>query len=135
MSATAGPSNSKCSLEGDGLLCNGPLFERRTFSDNDCTLLRARSGKLRINIVCESHKHKFLTFYVSKQLKCCDPFESHKKPIKTGLFEIDLEMSAKSPQKIIPGQKLCGNCVKKIKSLSVSSSLGKSGWGSNIAFP
>ncbi|KAJ8672450.1 hypothetical protein QAD02_003709 [Eretmocerus hayati] len=58
--------------------------------------------------------------YVDHQRKCCDPDSNHTKIITANLRGISLYLSdayyAACNKRLIPGKKLCTNCMKKVNS-------------------
>lgn len=91
--------------------------------------LDAMDGKLiayRIGIdedkmkkICYHHKEALLTRYEYFEKRCCNPFKNHKKTIKGDLRPISVEMAyeAKAKLALIPGQKLCPLCRRKVREL------------------
>ncbi len=50
------------------------------------------------------------------QKTCCDPLKCHKKPVKTSLRVVSKELAAETTSgSLVPGQKICTNCVKKLQ--------------------
>ncbi len=61
--------------------------------------------------LCERHHQRFITSYTFFETYCYS--EKHKKKITKDLRVISDEFAKK--YKLIPGKKICGNCVKKIQ--------------------
>ena len=84
---------------------------------NEQYLLKLRVSA-EITDICHYHKYKYVEKYnhiFGK--KCCDPFNSHKKPVKNGLRKILVEHLSKNKNvsvKLIPGQALCPTCSSRI---------------------
>lgn len=82
-------------------------------------LLRTGLGEAGFDSVCLHHKCVYLVRYELMQIKCCDPYKVHKtnRPIKKHLRAIDLSLTRRAYQKnlkLIPGKKICSNCIKKL---------------------
>lgn len=64
--------------------------------------------------ICDHHKFVWLTHYSSMVRKCCDPFKTHDKNIKTALRVLQLEVCIAALNnlflKLIPGDKICKRC-------------------------
>lgn len=70
--------------------------------------------------ICLHHFLFYTEYYESFQKKCCDPNKVHTKIIKASLRPISLQFAKEVKNKrgitLIPGQKICDNCRKKIVS-------------------
>ncbi|KAG8180983.1 hypothetical protein JTE90_024731 [Oedothorax gibbosus] len=98
------------------------LHNNSELSEENKELLLWRSGTLESSIqtVCSHHKEVFLRRYeTSQNLVCCNPFKSHKKGAKGSLRPVLLEFAKEiklhTPElNVVPGQRLCTNCINKI---------------------
>ncbi|KAJ8677403.1 hypothetical protein QAD02_013190 [Eretmocerus hayati] len=77
-------------------------------------------GKDHVKTICDHHSYMFLgPGYANLQRKCDDPDKVHKKSVNNQLREITLEMSDQfhdvSNIRLIPGKKLCTNCVSRVR--------------------
>lgn len=72
--------------------------------------------------VCDYHKLKYLDYYSTFAVTCCDPFDKHVIKIKKGLRIINTSLSENwskvdpAAVNLIPGQKLCKTCESLVKS-------------------
>lgn len=105
----------KC--HSDGFRADKILHKINTIAKENLELLNLRVTGLK-NIenesICDYHFKRYVSFYSSKEWKCCDPYSQHVKPINSSLMIITLEFSKKINKickfSIIPGKKLCRNC-------------------------
>ena len=79
------------------------------------------------NKVCFYHYCKYISCYESKQKNCSNPFNIHIKTKKTkqyqqGQYAITLKLAnlLKGKLQLIPSQKLCRECWKKVTTISIS---------------
>lgn len=91
------------------------LLEWDSISEEEQSVISARTGIVLNKSVCLHHKLMFGSCYASRQRYCCDPFFCHQKKVKSGLREISLAFSKSiSPLSLIPGKKLCVNCLTAV---------------------
>ncbi|KAJ8686562.1 hypothetical protein QAD02_022356 [Eretmocerus hayati] len=93
-------------------------------SENDLKLLQWRVPGVLItkdDMICAYHKYIFLDDYSSRQTKCCDPFKDHAdknrtKSLRVMTLNLCEEYLLATGSKLIPGQKFCPACRKKVNS-------------------
>jgi len=92
--------------------------------DSERELLLLRSGcKFIKGSICHHHFYFYLVRYESFQRVCCNPFQNHKRPVKSSLRSISMSLRnqcATIPLELVPGQKICRNCRKAISKLLMS---------------
>ena len=105
-----------CSLKSLGS-CSADLTARKDLQGDAAALIRARSGVQRVDFVCSNHFKTYLELFPFQQKHCCDPFNFHKSKIKTNLKVIEMTFVENYGDRVrlIPGKKLCSNCVKRIQ--------------------
>lgn len=109
---------NKCSI---GLFRNekcseGKLIDCKDFSDADRISLNARSGTV-VNSICSDHNKQFHVDYICNQKFCADPYKIHVIKILKSLRVVSSEFYNRSKSivpSIVPGNKLCISCMKKI---------------------
>ncbi|KAJ1529982.1 hypothetical protein ONE63_006710 [Megalurothrips usitatus] len=108
--------SSRCVLSSDK--CSGDLRPRNSFDDNVAEIIRRRAGLLRVDSVCGFHFCQIVDLYPLSEKKCCNPVGKHSKPAVFQLRMITMEMVHKYrvvlPASLVPGKKLCTNCVKAL---------------------
>lgn len=69
--------------------------------------------------ICNYHTKKIISYYPNAYKRCCNPYKIHKKENTYRLMEITLEgadqVSNYLEIELIPGQKICKNCLEKVK--------------------
>lgn len=112
-----------CSFYTDDNFCHQLLYTRKTLVRNvrpdekDLLECRSKVPKYKIKTICMHHEQVLLRKFSAKRTKCCNPFESHKKPRTKSLRLVTQELYEKMhrpPDIIIPGEKLCLECVLKL---------------------
>jgi len=93
------------------------LLNVSDLSTNNLELLRWRTDLKEEELVtlCLHHESVFLTHFESSQWKCCNPYNLHKKAIRTALRPISRTSALKlnhSGISVKPGEKLCTACRK-----------------------
>nr|XP_039263360.1 uncharacterized protein LOC120339324 [Styela clava] len=89
------------------------------FNENERNLLTCRTGVEVSNFatICNHHRAKYISKYEFLQpKKCCNPFNSHKRPVTNGLRSINWSIHniLKSQNIFIaPGRRICTNCHVK----------------------
>ncbi|KAG1698831.1 U11/U12 small nuclear ribonucleoprotein [Nymphon striatum] len=77
-----------------------------------------RGGNVSVSTICLHHKYLYSnTVYWTKYGKCCDPLDTHTRKVK-GICKIGLAFAEELENigiNIVPGQKLCPSCLKKVK--------------------
>lgn len=79
------------------------------------------SSKESANFICHHHKCRYLDYFSRSYTKCCDPFHRHRKQLtdQHQLRIIDLAIAGDSirylGKLLIPGDKLCRNCLSDVK--------------------
>lgn len=76
--------------------------------------------------ICAHHKMQFDKYYSSRIISCCNILKKHRKSVKTNLTTITMRHHEQFPQ-LIPGKKICYNCLKALKGDSESSNNGSEG--------
>ena len=65
--------------------------------------------------MCDFHKNNYINKYSSRYTFCCNPFETHKIKFLYQCSKVNLECALKctkySIKNIIPGKKICKNCL------------------------
>ncbi|KAG1665912.1 ARL14 effector protein [Nymphon striatum] len=81
-----------------------------------------RGGNVSVSTICLHHKYLYSnTVYWTKYGKCCDPLDTHTRKVKefiSGICKIGLAFAEELENigiNIVPGQKLCPSCLKKVK--------------------
>ena len=69
----------------------------------------------------------FIVFYPLRKNKCCDPLSRHKKQIRKDLRPVSLTFLKSNHHisflsSLVPGEKMCLNCLKHLKQVSNSES-------------
>lgn len=102
--------------------CEGELLPRSAFTEDQAELIRRRTGTLRVDNVCDKHNAYVFKFFPLRQTSCCKPAGGHPtKTIKSGLDEIGLDFAREVEAlgilsaPLVPGKKLCSNCLKAIR--------------------
>ena len=96
------------------------LLELRNFSQDKLALLNYRTS-LQLSgsdNICLHHEKYFIEKFCERQRKCCDPFDRHRTPVKSGLRIINERMAniliTLTGKNIIPGWKLCPRCISSV---------------------
>lgn len=94
-----------------------------TFTKEDIELLKLRVtglNEVENKSICDYHVKRYLTLYSSSEWKCSDPYSTHTKSVISKLIVCSLEFSKEIKKicklSIIPGQKVCVNCLAALKS-------------------
>src|SRR5258705_5713603 len=99
-------------------------FRELPTDDQKIVLLRCQLPlDTALNYLCGHHEQLYLYRYAHNQTSCLEPFFQHKIPVKKSLRNVTLEMSVKFSEKVnmIPGQKLCKNCLQTILNMDIAS--------------
>ena len=95
--------------------------QKENLSEDEIELLSRRCGLLNdtLNDVCFHHLEVFLLRYTRNQKKCCDPYQTHARVVKSAPHEIDISLCEMAFEKLgirlIPGKKLCKRCNSKMQ--------------------
>lgn len=108
-----------CFMLEENVCDNSDYFDIDSLSENDRKILQLRIERHdpipENSLICITHRKKFLTSYSACHQKCCDPCQRHKNPIRSNLRIADLEDHQKYKDflgvHIIPGKKICTNCL------------------------
>lgn len=97
---------------------NKGLINVSDLSMEKLELLRWRTDLKKEDLVtlCLHHESVFLTHFESFQWKCCDPYNLHKKAVRTALRPISVASALELNNSGIfvkPGEKLCTYCRKQ----------------------
>lgn len=110
--------DDKCHLES--LRAKKTLYKINTISAENLEILKLRVTGLKEiedKSICDYHYKRYISFYSSKEYKCCDPYSKHNKSVQSSLTDITLEFSKKVKKicnlSIVPGKKICSNCKKQ----------------------
>lgn len=117
-------SKSQCHLEHFTKLKTtdsvSSLNERDLYILN-LRVLRTKNTSMEASTICIHHKKYFLDHYSNYETKCCDPYSFHKKIITTQLrvlsYENCKEFNNISDITLIPGKKICSNCLKLVMNI------------------
>ena len=85
-------------------------------------LLRTELLREELKTICLHHENFYLEKYECYQISCCDPFKSHIKPVKKSLRKVTItyvQSSVPSAIRLIPGQKICASCRRRIDALKI----------------
>ena len=94
-------------------------------SADDIELLKFRAKHdLGSEGLCQKHYDSYLKNYVKLQKHCCNPFKSHRK-LCNPRFTLDIKFvksvlqkpSASGLKDLIPGKKVCNNCMISLRKL------------------
>lgn len=75
-----------------------------------------------VDTICLHHKYLLDTGYSTRQKKCLDPLKDHKKPITKCLKivgEAAFQENTQMKHYVVPGDKLCLSCYKKLSKQSI----------------
>ena len=108
--------------------CNETIYSRsfgmknlNGLSTDEAKILLWREGLLDKSInnmkICLHHEKMFGTVFVRKQVKCCGILIEHKRQLKSQkTITLGMaELLRKKKINVIPGYKLCRNCLKEYK--------------------
>lgn len=82
--------------------------------------LRTGVSTDKLESVCDHHKLKYYDYYSVSMKKCCNILQVHKKSVAKNLATITMEQHYMFP-KLIPGNKICYKCLKKLPGSDKSS--------------
>lgn len=113
-------------MEGCALTdCNEQNCRKLTENEQDLAIRRMEQTSIvTCEQLCINHYNKFIKLYKTNQKVCCDPLNKHTSTkIKKGLREITLNFSKEVKHKVIliPGKKICINCIDLVKKMDTSS--------------
>ena len=78
-------------------------------------LCLAISNLSEVTGICQHHKNQYVRDYSNNIRKCADPLNIHQNIFKSNLHIVILEEYKQITQnKVLPGQKICRNCVETI---------------------
>ena len=115
---------NRCSF---GIILNSNCISRRKNEQidiDDLSLMEVELIKLRSAIanfsevtgICQHHKNQYVRDYSNSFRKCADPLNIHQKIVKSNLHILTLEEYKQiTIYEVLPGQKICRNCVKTIR--------------------
>lgn len=83
--------------------------------------LRTGIQKQLLTTICTHHMMQYNNYYSSRIMSCCNILGNHRKAIRGKLLTISMEDHRKFPQ-LIPGKKICYNCMKQLNTTSSESS-------------
>ena len=118
----ASPVPNDCSFVGEFGSChqtiwtNGKtgLMPLSALTEEDRKLILWRSDSKNIHEqtadICMHHQKALLSKYSVRQIRCCDPYNRHQRPVKSSLRTVTEAFATKIKAK--PGQKVCPSCVK-----------------------
>ena len=98
--------------------------------DSEVCLLKFRKKNVDSwTVLCKQHYHTLVIYYESYQKSCCDPLSCHKSRVKKGRYcYLSMSFVEKMLQsrcfelidttKIIPGNRVCLNCMENLESLT-----------------
>ena len=79
----------------------------------DSNILKIRE-KVDVSQLCDSHFTNLVQKYSFFQVACADPYQLHKKKMKERLVVVTMDMH-RNNHILLPGQKVCRNCVGKVR--------------------
>jgi len=98
--------------------CTPKLRSRQNIDDSTAEIIRRRAGLMRVDGICSYKNHVIVDLFPLSHKKCCNPFGKHSKPSTLQLRLTTLEMVHRYktvlPAPLVPGKKLCTNCVKAL---------------------
>ncbi|KAJ8677068.1 hypothetical protein QAD02_012855 [Eretmocerus hayati] len=90
--------------------CAGEIILLKDLPESERAQAWKQTG---VTSFCQLHLKQQLNFFTVHQNSCCDPLMKHKKTIRTQLYDVtdDYYESVKNEVDVVPGQKLCSNCM------------------------
>ena len=76
--------NSECNLSSYTEKVEMYFYEGLTEEEKYLFLARTTIPEKDMHSVCLHHKLRYLDYFSSFEVKCCDPFKTHKKNINAG---------------------------------------------------
>lgn len=110
-----------CHFCGGGIKNDVNVVPYSALTDLDQLLIKKRAAPAdEIEAICDHHIDYFFKYFSSRQEWCCDPFKKHKIRNNYRLEIITLHTALEFSQisaeiSLVPGKKLCNNCVIKVK--------------------
>ena len=107
-------------MESCDLPCDNKVTKSNKLTDEEIEILEFRFG-FSMKFLCEQHYNDQFSRYKGWHNKCSDPLNIHAKTVKASLREIQLDFAKNvkryTESRVVPGQKICINCVKKLREL------------------
>ncbi|KAG7468337.1 hypothetical protein MATL_G00141990 [Megalops atlanticus] len=97
------------------------LRQLSELGESDALLLQLRTGLMGLmerDTVCLHHEKVYVERFEDMQKACCDPFNNHRKAVRTGLRAIDVDeatfLTERFTLQFVPGWKLCARCAQLV---------------------